>query len=422
MVLASFAFLLSGFGLTGCQSGEGSDPAPQQGGGPVPAVEAAQAKRGSLPLTQRLSGKVRAENQISIYPQATAVVSAVLVENGQAVKEGQPLVRLRDVEFRQRLRQAEADLEIALAQKKREAAELQDAQRSLDRSRGLSEKQLLSQSDLEESETRLSAAQADLELAEARVQQAQSAVAEQRENLSYTEIRAPITGTVGNRNAEIGMVATPGTELFTLGQLDDVRVEVVLTDRMLTFIREGQRSEVTTAAGSRSAGLSRISPFLHPVTHSTEAEIDFDNDDGFFRPGMFVAVDVFYGESEEATLVPLSALYENPTTGGLGVYVATSNLEAGTPVSGQSETPSQALSEPLEFKFTPVDVIAEGRMEAAVSGIEEHMWVVTLGQNLLGGKDGEARARTVTWDRVEHMQRLQRDDLLESLVRPEATP
>ncbi|NIR94021.1 MAG: efflux RND transporter periplasmic adaptor subunit, partial [Gammaproteobacteria bacterium] len=159
---------------------------------------------------------------------------------------------------------------------------------------------------------------------------AQANVDEQEENLSQTVIRAPVAGSVGNRNAEIGMLVTPNTRLFTLGQLDNIKVEVVLTDRMLNYIEEGQRSEIVASnliSGPVSAPLSRISPFLHPVTHSTEAEIDLANPEGRLKPGMFVTVDIFYGQSERATLVPLSSLYEHPARGATGVYVSKASLD-----------------------------------------------------------------------------------------------
>lgn len=66
----------------------------------------------------------------------------------------------------------------------------------------------------------------------ARVNQARAIVDRRKEELSRTVIRAPVDGSVGNRNAEVGMLVSPNTRIFTLGQLDSVRVEIVLTDRM----------------------------------------------------------------------------------------------------------------------------------------------------------------------------------------------
>jgi multidrug efflux pump subunit AcrA (membrane-fusion protein) len=153
-------------------------------------------------------------------------------------------------------------------------------------------------------------------------------------------------------------------------------VEVVLTDRMLRYIETGQRAEVfseNSPAGLVAAPISRISPFLHPVTHSTDAEIELANPDGHLKSGMFVTVDVYYGESEQATLLPLSALYENPTTGGTGVYVCQDSLRV-EPAGAMSDGQSVSLSNP-------------------------------------------ARVRPVRWEWVEQLQNLQREDLLQEVLK-----
>jgi hypothetical protein len=214
------------------------------------------------------------------------------------------------------------------------------------------------------------------------------------------------------------MLVNSNSQLFTLGQLDSVRVEIILTDRMLTYIEKGQRAEIAAGTGISdilSAPLARISPFLHPVTHSTVAEIDLENTNGNLMSGAFVTVDVFYGESEQATLVPLSALYDNPTTGETGVYITEETLNR-EPVSGAISGQSAALSDPVPFKFVPVDVIAKGRMEAGIRGIDPEIWVVTMGQDLLGSASNSARVRTVNWTWVEQLQSLQREDFLEEIM------
>jgi HlyD family secretion protein len=278
---------------------------------------------------------------------------------------------------------------------------------------------MTSPTDLETVQTRAISAEATVELALARVEQAQATVEERRVTLSQTIIRAPVSGSIGNRNAEIGMLVSPSTRLFTLGQLDKVRVEVILTDRMLTYIEEGMRSEILAPGMSETtmtASVSRISPFLNPVSHSTEAEIDLANPNGLLKSGMFVTVDIYYGESEHATLVPLSALYENPETGVMGVYVSQSPMNREPVVQMENEK-SALLTDPVSFKFVPVDVIARGRMEAGIGGVDPDDWVITLGQNLLGGQPGEARVRPVKWGWVENLQQLQREDLMDEVVK-----
>ncbi len=385
----------------------------------IPAVEAVQTQYGSLPLTERLSGIVKAKNQVEIFPEISATISRVFVHNGDSVNQGQPLVELRDKEYQERLKQARASYQIASAQVKQAKAQLAEIQAELKRTTTLAEKDLVSDTQLETIQTRAVSAEADLELAQARLKQAQATVDERVENLSQTVVRAPVSGTVGDRNAEVGMLVNGSTRLFTLGQLDTVRVQVILTDRMLDYIETGQRTEVALESGSMeptSAPLSRISPFLNPVTHSTLAEIDLANPDHHLKAGMFVTVDIFYGESESATLVPLSALYEHPSTGVTGVYVAQSPIDQET-IGSSTSNGSIALSNPVPYLFIPVDVLAKGRMSAGIRGIDEGKWVVTIGQELLGGESKEARTRPVDWDRVEYLQKLQRQDMMEEVMK-----
>jgi HlyD family secretion protein len=385
----------------------------------VPAVEALQARLGSLPLVERLTGVVRARNQVAIYPEVNAVIAEVLIKNGQVVERGQPLVRLRDKEFRERLKQLTAGYQIATAQAKQADAALGEARAERRRAESMAGEKLISDADLETARTRAVSAEAALELALARVEQARANLDEQEVLLSQTVVTAPVAGTVGDRDAEVGMLASSGKRLFTLGQLDSVRVEVVLTDRMLEYVKPGQRVEIFTdniTMNRLNAKLSRISPFLHPVAHTTAGEIDIANPGGRLRPGMFVGVDLYYGESEKATLVPLSALYENPTTGGVGLFVSDASLEAD-PSEGTPEVDPRSLTEPVTFKFVPVKVLAKGRMHAGIAGVEPGQWIVTVGQDLLTGQSGQARVRIVDWDHVERLQQLERQELLEDVMK-----
>lgn len=416
-LIVIFAALLS-FGCSGGSGKTGNDR-----GRLIPAVEAVEAKYGSLPLTERLSGVVKAKNQVEIFPEISAVVTAVHVQNGEEVDASQPLVSLRDTEFQERLKQARAAFQIAVAQARQAEARLKEIDADLQRTRVLAEKGLTNDAELQSAETQALSAQADVELARARVEQAAATVAEREESLSQTVIRAPVAGLVGGRNAEVGMTVGPGTRLFTLGQLDSIRVEIVLTDRMLAYIEDGQRAEIASASlpvEGLTARLSRISPFLHPVTHSTEAEIDLANPKHLLKSGMFVTVDIHYGESEEATLVPLSALYENPLTGGTGVYVCRDTLGQIQPeASGAGGT--GGLSQPVPFEFVPVTIIAKGRMSAGIAGVDAGSWVATIGQDLFGGESGQAKVRPVDWAWVEHLQNLQREDLLQEIIQEQKT-
>ncbi|MBD3383547.1 efflux RND transporter periplasmic adaptor subunit [candidate division KSB1 bacterium] len=416
-----FPFVFLFFGLLVNCSSDSEESRSNRENQLIPAVEAIQAQYGVLPLTERLTGVVRAENQIAIYPELSAPITAVYVQNGDVVKAGQILVTLRDNEFQERLRQAQANYQIAVAQVKQAEAQLKKIKAELTRMQTLADQALASPAQLEAAQAEATSAEADLELAKARVEQAQATTSERKETLAQTVIRAPVSGTVGSRNAEMGMMVDGNSRLFTLGQLDNVRIEVVLTDRMLNYIEPGQRAEIFSenlAFGVTSAPLRRISPFLHPVTHSTEAEIDIANPEERLKSGMFVTVDIHYGESEQATLVPQSALYENPNTGETGVYVSQDTLgHEVASLTAQNTDESIALTPPISFRFVPVEIIARGRMQAGVRGVESGDWVITLGQNLFGGEPGKARVRPVEWGWVEELQNLQRQDLMQEVMR-----
>jgi hypothetical protein len=86
-------------------------------------------------------------------------------------------------------------------------------------------------------------------------------------------------------------------------------------------------------------------------------------------------------------------------------------------ISGLDSDKNIKLSNPVSFEFVPVDIIAKGRMQAGIQGVEAGQWIVTLGQNLLSGESGNARVRIVNWDWVEELQKLQRQDLLKEVMK-----
>ncbi|MEX0610211.1 MAG: efflux RND transporter periplasmic adaptor subunit [Balneolaceae bacterium] len=420
---ATFLSLL-GFGFYSCSGAD--EPTQDNRNTVIPAVEAVQARYGSLPLVERFSGNVRSENQVALFPEITANVEQVFVENGESVEKGQKLVQLASTQLEQQLQQAKAGARINAAQVKQAKSRLTELESEYRRTKQLAERELTSQLALEQIEAQMASAEADVELAEARLDQSESLVAQSENQLSKTIVRAPISGTVGQRNAQPGMQASPNTQLFLIGDLSRLRVEIVLTEAMLSRISVGQTARILLEdrngeAQTIEGKLTRISPFLNPVTRSTEAEIDVENQNNLLRPGMFVPVDVHFGESDQATLIPTSALYTDPSSGEEGVYVATSlgsEIEPTTRTdsNGTTNTPPTTMTEPTQVEFRPINVLARGRMEVGVGGLESGQWVVTVGQDLLAEGRTQARVRTMTWDRIFQLQLLQREDLLREVL------
>ena len=115
----------------------------------IPSVEAVQARFGSLPLQQRLSGVVQAQKQVEIYPRISAPVEEVYKQDGDQVEQGDPLLKMRDREFVARVNQAEASLQINRARLKQAEAVLKEAESLLRRQQQLYNQDLSSDIELE---------------------------------------------------------------------------------------------------------------------------------------------------------------------------------------------------------------------------------------------------------------------------------
>lgn len=407
----------------GSTSGVGGGPGGPSGGfrgGPgvgqsvIPAVEVVQAQRGALPLEERLTGRVSARNQTEIYPEVAGPITDIYVDNGDFVNEGDPLVQIRDSEYIERYEQAVAGLEIARAQTRQAEASLELSRNQLRRIEELTARQLETTSTLENIQVQVAVAQADIDLRAAQQNQARSQLEERRLQLLNTTVRAPISGTVGQRNAERGQIVSGNSRMFLIGDLDQVRIEVLLTERMLNYIKEGVSVNLYSDSWPDvvlDATISRISPFLDANTLRTQAYIDRENINGLMRPGMFLSVDVLFGETSEAVLVPNSAIYRHPRTGVEGVFVMKPAGQESRPEAETDGAPTLSLAMPVEF--VPISIVAAGRMASGVRGVTEGEWVVTVGQNLLIGNVVQARARLMPWDRMVDMQRMQSRDLFQ---------
>jgi RND family efflux transporter MFP subunit len=409
--------------LAGCRQSEQASLAPRP-----PLVEAVEARLGALPLEETVPGVVRAENEVEVRPEISAPVAEVYVRSGEAVQRGQILVRLQDDEQQEQLRRAEADVALANASAAEARARTVELEARVQRTRNLAAENLVSEQELETLVAQLDASRAATLASEARVEQARATADERRSALAKTRVRAPVAGRVGERRVEVGMLATPGTMLFRVGGLDRLIVEVTLTEEMLTRVHPGLPVVVRPrdpGVEPIEASLTRVSPFLAAESFTTVGEIDLDNRDGRLRSGMFVTVRVLYGTTDEATLVPTSALWEDPRTGDRGIFVVDDATGLKAPVNGRADNPDEARV----VSFRHVSVRAEGRESVGVGELVPGEWVVISGQHLLrrniedattagegAGDSTEARIRPTTWERVTALQDLQREDLLNEFL------
>ncbi len=415
--MSRFFLIIALLWLASCASGDEDNGRQGQRGGYTPTVEVVQTVTGALPLEERLTGTVRARNQTDITPEISGQVTEVLVRSGQRVTAGQPLVKLRDNEVRERVRQAESGLEIARAQVRQAEVNLEREQSRLNRVETLMVRNLESELELETIRAEVASAEASLQLSKAQKSQAESVLEERKNDLEHTIIKAPISGFVGTRQVEVGQAVNTSSVLFQIGDTEMMEIRISLNERMLSYIREGQSVNISSPVLGENViqtQLTRISPFLNPVTNATIAEIEVENTDGILKSGMFVTIDILYGESEQAVLIPNNALYTHPQDGRRGVYV-TADFETEIEFEDEPGADRPPVQGPVPVEFVPVNIVAQGRLISGVSGIQSGDYVVTVGHNLIASGRNEARVRVMSWDRILELQQMQSRDLLDMI-------
>ncbi|MDX2108849.1 MAG: efflux RND transporter periplasmic adaptor subunit [Verrucomicrobiota bacterium] len=278
--MRTFAFPLLGFALllAACQRHGESTTAPSNDT-PV-QVRTALVEQPRVVQQLEVVATVRARQAASVAAQVTGPIEAITVELGDKVEAGQIIVRISEMEYRARLRQAEAQLKLAESRLKRQQS--------------LFEKNATDASTLEDAEASATIA---MELVE-----------ETRTVLGYCSIRAPFAGVVTAKLVNAGDLATPGRALLSIEAPNELRAEADVPSGLGAGLRVGMAMEVHPADGTThlTGKLVELSPAVDPVSRTYLAKIELPANSGL-RLGQFVRVGVPGGE-HQPLLVPLSAV------------------------------------------------------------------------------------------------------------------
>lgn len=249
-------------------------------------VEVAALELGGIEAVLRYSTNLEAEDSVAVYSQAARQVRELLVEEGRTVAKGQLLVRLQDEVQRTVLAKAES--------------QLAKASREYDRQQRLFEGQMISEQAFNNSTYELE----QLKLAH------EEAVRE----LSYTEVRAPIAGTVTSRLVSLGDHVMVNQHLFDIVDFGSIVARVYVPEKELPRLANGQRARMTSAAlGSAvyTGRVERLAPVVDPKSGTVKVTVALPDTSGL-KPGMFVDVELVTATRSDALLVPKRALvYDN---------------------------------------------------------------------------------------------------------------
>jgi len=262
-----------------------------------PPFPVAEAKKQTLPVEQVLDGVVEAVNQSTVSAQTAGRVEEIMVDVNDFVPQGAPIIRLRNIEQRAGLDQAQAGLREAQAR-------FQEAQAEFSRIRGVYEKQLVAKAQMD-------AATATFDAAKARLEAAQAGVARARESLGYTIVNAPYGGIVLERHVQLGETVQPGKPLMTGFSLDELRVLVSVPQRLIVPVRQHKRAKVFAPNGGAGILAEKLTffPYADPQSNAFKVRAYLPKKTQGFYPGMFVKTALQVGEGQRLT-VPRAALVQ----------------------------------------------------------------------------------------------------------------
>ncbi len=285
-VMAAVLLLSAGWVGTGCGQKQPAAGGPPPGAAFMVTVGAAEVKRQAIAETLAVVGTLTANEYVELEAETDGTVAEILFQEGQPVKKGDLLVRLDETKFAAALAEAEANYKLS--------------ETTFARAKNLLKENLISQQEYDQAAATFNANQATVDL--------------RRRLLKDTRICAPFAGVTGSRLVSAGQVIKQmgrNTTLTTLVDLDPVKAEFNVPERVLSELRVGQAVELTVAAYPRDRFKGEVfflAPQVEPATRTLLMKARVPNVEHKLRPGMFANLDLTLTLRAEALVMPESAL------------------------------------------------------------------------------------------------------------------
>lgn len=264
------------------------------------------------------TGRVVAARRASVSSKASGRLEWLGVEEGQRVAEGEVIARLENRDVAASREQAAAGVKVAEANLAQGQAELADAAAALKRARELAKKDFVSEAAVDTAEARFNKAQAAIRTLEAQIAVAQANLRAATVSVDQTLIRAPFTGIVLTKNANVGDILTPfssaaGTTgaVVTMADMSTLEVEADVSETSIAKIAVGQPAEIQLDAypDLRLAGsVSRIVPTVDRSKATLLVKVRFDETDPRVLPDMSARIAFLSRRLEASERAPLPAL------------------------------------------------------------------------------------------------------------------
>ncbi|HVX85994.1 MAG TPA: efflux RND transporter periplasmic adaptor subunit [Phycisphaerae bacterium] len=300
--------LWAGAAMSACQKG-----APQQQATrPPPPVTVATAIQQDVPQYIDEIGHTAASELVNITPQVEGQITERLFQDGAMVSKGQHLFTIDPRPYEAKVKQAEANVQHALAQKELAEADYRRLQQAFS-------VHAASQEDLDTKKAALDTAVADVAVNQADLDTAKL-------NLSFCYIDSPIDGRAGQRLVDVGNVVNANqTSILTVQRLQPLYVDFTVTERDFPEVRklsdEGTLQVQVTVPQNpsevRSGPLTFLDTSIQPGAGRLRVQATLKNEDKFLWPGQFVNVRLVLRTLKGAVLIP----YQCTQMGQQGPYV-----------------------------------------------------------------------------------------------------
>ena len=294
--------------LAGCDSGQ---PRAQAGPPPAPQVTVAKAVKRLVADRDEYVGRFVAVDAVEMRARVSGYLDAVHFQDGQLVKKGDLLFTIDRRPFEATLAQAQANLAQA-------RANLAYAEADLERGQSLVRGSTITQQTFDQRTQSKRVAEANVAAQEAAVRQANL-------DLEFTELRAPVSGRIGDRRVSPGNLVTGGTTgtttlLATIASVDPIRFEFTMDEtsylRYMRLVGDGASDAnrginvpvrlklIDEPKFSHVGKTDFVDNAIDRASGTIRGRAEFPNPAGTFTPGMFGRIQVAVAAPEEALLVP----------------------------------------------------------------------------------------------------------------------
>jgi RND family efflux transporter MFP subunit len=306
-------------------------------------------------------GNLEAYQEVKVYSTIPTRITEMNVDINDRVKAGDVLAVVDNIKIRQGVLQAEAGLQSAQAQYENILTEWKRI------------KKLYSENAVSQSQN--DGINAQKEAAAAAVNQMKAGLKSAKEQLNDSYIKSPITGIVSSRTYNIGDQTSPQMPVFTIVQMDKIKINIDIVESQIDQIAVGQKAYVTvdTYLGEMFTGkVNTIYPTINPVTRTVKCEIVIENSDYRLKPGGFARVEIVVEQHNDVLLIPKHAIIEKTSLEYLGGEITHTRIKTEKYVF----IVNSAIAEMREIG---TDITSDNYAEVT-SGLKSGDLVITIGQ------------------------------------------